>query len=175
MFQEAVIVMGVAGCGKSTVGGALANRLNARFVEGDELHPPANVAKMSSGMPLTDDDRWPWLRLVGEALRGSDAVVASCSALKFSYRKRLVEAARRRVLFVFLDGDKSVLETRIKDRKDHFMPASLITTQFQTLEPPMPTEEAIVIDAALPINDIVDCAVAWLVRSTAIAQVTSRR
>lgn len=94
MFRDAVLVMGVASCGKSTVGGALANRLNARFVEGDELHPLANVAKMSSGVPLTDDDRWPWLRLVCEALHGSDAVVASCSALRRSYRKSIVEAAR---------------------------------------------------------------------------------
>lgn len=162
MFRDAVVVMGVASCGKSTVGAALAKRLKATFVEGDELHPPANVAKMSAGVPLVDDDRWLWLRLVGQALRGSDAVVASCSSLKHAYRKLIAEEAQRRVSFVFLDCETSILERRIRERKNHFMPPSLIASQLQTLEPPGADEPAIAIDATLPIYDIVDQTIAWL-------------
>jgi gluconokinase len=162
MIQDAIVVMGVASCGKSTVGNALANKLNARFVEGDELHPPANVAKMSVGVPLEDDDRWPWLRLVGRALRGSDAIVASCSALKRSYRKLIAEEAQRRVLFIFLDGDRSILEKRTRERKKHFMPSSLIASQIAVLESPGADEQFIAIGAALPVNDIVVRALIWL-------------
>src|SRR5262245_54256167 len=103
MFSGAVVVMGVTGSGKTTVGEALAKKIGAEFIEGDHLHPPANVAKMSAQVPLTDADRWPWLELVGKSLRGSKAKVVSCSALKHSYREKIAAAAQRPLCFIFLD------------------------------------------------------------------------
>ena len=98
--MAAIVVMGVSGCGKSTIGSRLAHALGARFVEGDALHPPANVEKMSNAIPLRDSDRWPWLAKVGQAMAQAELCVASCSALKKSYRKAIIEAARRPVLFI---------------------------------------------------------------------------
>jgi gluconokinase len=108
--------MGVASCGKTVVGEALAARLGAVFVEGDRLHPKANVEKMSAGVALTDDDRWPWLGLVGEVLQGGEGRIASCSALKRSYRNHITANAQRPVAFVFLDGSRTLLEQRIAAR-----------------------------------------------------------
>lgn len=138
--------MGVASCGKTTIGAALAERLGARFVEGDLLHAPESIAKMSRGEALTDDDRWPWLRRVGESLRGSDAAVASCSALKRVYRAAIAEAAGRPVRFVHLHGARDALARRIASRKGHFMPPALLASQLATLEPPGPYEAAITLD-----------------------------
>jgi gluconokinase len=148
-FTGAVVVMGVASCGKTTLGIALAGVLNATFVEGDQLHSAANVAKMSAGTPLIDADRWPWLGLIGTALKGDGAIVASCSALKKSYRRVIADAAGRPVYFVHLHGAKDVLQQRITARKGHFMPASLLDSQLATLEMLDASEPHVVIDVAL--------------------------
>ncbi|MDE2446738.1 MAG: gluconokinase [Alphaproteobacteria bacterium] len=157
--------MGVASCGKTSVGEALAKLLGAHFTEGDKLHPAANIAKMSSGTPLNDDDRWPWLAEIGKALGGSDGQIASCSALKKIYRQRIIEAAGRPVAFIFLDGSRALLEQRIADRKGHFMPPALLDSQLKTLEPPGPDEWALRLDIAQPIERLVQQAAEFLQRS----------
>ena len=144
-----VVVMGVSGAGKTTVGAALAGEMGWDFLDADEFHPPANVAKMASGKPLDDTDRWPWLeRLNGElAAReaaGSGAVLA-CSALKEAYRARLL-AGLRGARLVFLRGEFEFIRSRMATRKHKYMPASLLRSQFDTLEPPT---NAIEVDAAL--------------------------
>lgn len=146
------LVMGVCGCGKTTVGEALASKLRWRFIDADDLHPPANVAKMASGVPLDDDDRWPWYdRVVAEMRRvsraGQSAVVA-CSALKKAYRDRL--AAGGDVRIVYLKGDAATIEQRLKHRSGHFMPAALLPSQFATLEEP---QAAIVVDIREPVEE----------------------
>lgn len=163
MFKGAAVVMGVAGCGKTTVGEALAQALGLRwFIEGDKLHPEANIAKMSAGVPLTDEDRWPWLTRIGTALAGSDGKIATCSALKRIYRERIAEAAGRPVAFVFLDGARETLEKRMRERKGHFMPASLLDSQLATLERPAPDERALRLDIDLPPAMLVAQARDWL-------------
>jgi gluconokinase len=164
MFAGAAVVMGVAGCGKSAVGSALALRLGAHFIEGDSLHPADNIAKMSAGLPLTDEDRWPWLRLVGEALAGRDGRILSCSALKASYRRRIAEWAGRPIRFVFLDGPPELLATRLAARQGHFMPPSLLASQFATLEPPGGDEPARRFSITQPVDVIAAEAAAWLMQ-----------
>ena len=140
-----VVIMGPSGCGKSTLGRALADALGWQFIEGDDLHPPENVAKMAAGVPLTDDDRWPWLdRIVAELRarsRQSADIVLACSALKQSYRDRLAPAGD--VRFVHLHGDRETIAARLAVRHHRYMPASLLDSQFATLEPP---GDAIVVD-----------------------------
>src|SRR5882724_6690852 len=132
-------MMGVAGCGKSAVGEALAAALRAVFVEGDRLHPPENVARMARGAPLTDALREGWLDAIGQriaaSVAGGQAVVAACSALKRSYRDRL-RGLCRDIIFVYLEIDRETATRRVGNRKEHFMPASLVDSQFATLEPP---------------------------------------
>jgi gluconokinase len=164
MFRGAAVVMGVASCGKTSVGEALAARLGAAFAEGDRLHPRSNVEKMSQGIPLTDEDRWPWLALVGESLRGTEGRIASCSALKRSYRALITARAERPVSFVFLDGSRSLLEERIAARRNHFMPPSLLASQLATLERPSADERARAFDIARPVEEIVEEAAAWLLQ-----------
>ncbi len=161
-FTGAAVVMGVASCGKTTVGVAIAERLGARFIEGDRLHGPENIAKMSAGTPLTDADRWPWLARIGEALKGDDGAIAACSALKKSYRLAISKAAGRPVSFVFLQGTRELLARRIAERKGHFMPPTLLDSQLATLEAPGRDEPAIAIDIALPPHEIVARAVNYL-------------
>ena len=163
-FNGAVVVMGVSACGKTSVGEALAAKLHVRFVEGDKLHPPANVAKMSAGHPLTDEDRWPWLAKVGASLKGDKGVIASCSALKKIYRQRINQSAGRSVSFILLNGDKAILQKRIAARKGHFMPPSLLESQLATLEIPGPDEIAITIDIALPLETQVAQTAAFLLK-----------
>jgi gluconokinase len=163
-FCDAVVVMGVASCGKTTIGKELAKQLDVPFIEGDRLHGEANVTKMSAGIPLTDDDRWPWLVRVGHALQGPGGKIASCSALKRGYRETIVKAAGRPVFFVHLHGSAEVLRQRIAARKGHFMPASLLDSQLATLEIPVPDEVAITIDIDQPPTGIVDVALAFLKR-----------
>jgi gluconokinase len=163
LFSEAVVVMGVASCGKTTIGEALAAKLQVPFIEGDRLHGEANVAKMAGGTPLTDEDRWPWLSRVGEALQGPGGKIASCSALKKSYRGAIVAAAKRPVLFVHLHGTQDVLERRIAARQGHFMPASLLTSQLATLEMPGADENAITIDIDQMPDEIIATAMAFII------------
>lgn len=144
-----VVVMGVSGCGKSTLGKQLALALGMRFVEGDSLHPPRNVARMAEGTPLTDADRVDWLAAVAALLAGSTRTVVSCSALKRSYRDRL-RAAASNLCFVHLHGERAELERRMAQRSGHYMPASLLQSQLDTLEPPGADESAVTLDIAQP-------------------------
>ncbi|WP_105438917.1 gluconokinase [Neorhizobium sp. T25_13] len=156
----AVVVMGVSGSGKTSVGEHLAARLGCAFVEGDRLHPEANVAKMAKGIPLTDDDRWPWLDLVGNELaeaRGrGESVVVSCSSLKQTYRDRLRRESGGTLYFVFLTGDPKVLEQRMGARTGHFMPASLLQSQLATLESPEHEAGVVTVDIDASVDTIVD-------------------
>jgi gluconokinase len=167
MAGQAIVTMGVAGCGKSTLGEALAAALGCRFVEGDRLHSPANVAKMAAGTPLTDEDRWPWLAEVGRTLRGETTIIASCSALKRAYRDLIRREAGRPVTFLHLHGDTALLAERMAARQGHFMPPALLDSQLATLEMPGADEGAIRIDIALPVAAQVERALAALSESGA--------
>jgi gluconokinase len=159
MFTGAVIVMGVTSSGKTSVGEQLAAKLNCRFIEGDKLHPPSNIEKMSAGKALNDADRWPWLAIIGKAMKvecdRSHGVIASCSALKKIYRQKLAAAAGTPVKFIFLHGSKEVLAARIANRRGHFMPPSLLESQLRTLEVPGPDEAALHLDVAQPVAELV--------------------
>jgi len=147
-MAPALVVMGVAGSGKTTVGELLAEKLGVRFHDADEFHPQANKEKMSAGIPLVDEDRWPWLDAIGAAIRATpDAqpIVVSCSALKRVYRDRIRKAASRSVTFVHLDGPKALLAERIGGRKGHFFPPRLLDSQLATLEPLQPEEPGLVV------------------------------
>ncbi len=151
------VVMGVAGCGKSTVGAALAGRIGASYVDGDDLHPAANIARMSAGQPLTDDDRWPWLDRVGAALRDASGVaLIGCSALKRAYRDGIRIAAAAPVGFLHLAGTREVIAARMARRSGHFMPLSLLDSQFAALEPLAADEAGATVDIAAPLDAVVD-------------------
>ncbi len=156
-----VVVMGVSGCGKSTVGSMLAQRLGVTFVDADGLHPEDNIATMAAGIPLTDDDRWPWLARVGDVLAAPEGAVVACSALRFAYREVLRDHAPGAVV-VHLDGTRDQLAARMAARLDHFMPPSLLDTQLATLEPLRADEAGVVLGIASPPDRIVTEAVAWL-------------
>lgn len=155
----ALIVMGVSGSGKSTIGDRLAQRLGWRYEDGDRFHPASNVAKMSAGQPLTDEDRWPWLQAIaGEIDRvctAGDHVVIACSALKRVYRDVLVHG-RGDVRIIFLDGTQELIAGRLAQRKGHFMPPGLLTSQFKTLEPPGPAEKPVSVSIDTSVEAIVD-------------------
>jgi len=144
-----VVVMGVSGSGKTTVAAMLAGALHCSFLEGDELHPPANVEKMRSGTPLSDADRLPWLRRIAEAIDGwrdrQESGVVTCSALKRAYRGILI-GDRPDVTLVYLKGSRDLIQRRMAARHEHFMPVALLDSQFATLEEPAPGEHAIVVD-----------------------------
>ena len=151
-----VVVMGVSGSGKSTVGAALAKRLRVPFVDADTLHPQANVAKMAAGEPLNDDDRYPWLEKVGEWLAGHrDGGVVSCSALKRNYRDRLRMCCPR-VEFLHLSGSPELIGGRLAARSGHFMPAALLRSQFDALEPLGADEAGATVDAGQGVDAVVD-------------------
>ena len=162
-----VVVMGVSGSGKSTVGQALATALGIDFVEGDELHPPSNVLTMAAGTPLTDADRLGWLQEISRQLADANThpmgVVISCSALKLAYRD-LIRTVVPSVRFVFLQGAAHILEQRLQSRGVHFMPSSLLQSQLDTLEPPGRNEHPVTLDIALPLPVIVLQAVQQLKR-----------
>ncbi|MEP7457693.1 gluconokinase [Phyllobacterium sp. SB3] len=158
-----IIVMGVSGSGKTSVGVAIAEALNLPFLEGDTLHPASNVEKMAAGISLSDDDRWPWLDKIGaELAEAKNGLVVSCSALKISYRKRLREKANGPLAFIFLDGNLDVLRSHMSKRTGHFMPVSMLDSQVATLE--VPTGEPLVFrqDVKDSIDQIVDASVDWL-------------
>ena len=155
----ALIVMGVSGSGKSTIGEKLAERLGWTFEDGDRFHPPGNVAKMSAGQPLTDQDRRPWLQAIADEIdrvckTGERAVVA-CSALKRAYREILVHG-RDDVRIVYLDGTRDLIASRLAARKGHFMPPGLLASQFKTLEPPAANENPVTVSIDAAVEAIVD-------------------
>jgi gluconokinase len=150
-----IVVMGVAGSGKTTIASGLAERLRVPFVEGDSLHPAANVKKMAAGIPLTDEDRWPWLEAIGARMEvervTGHGVVVSCSALKHAYRDCLRKEVHGKVRFILLDGSRETITDRMKQRKGHFMPPALLDSQFATLERPSPDEHAVILDISHPV------------------------
>ena len=162
-----VVVMGVSGCGKSTVGRLIAKRLACEFLEGDDLHPPRNLERMAAGIALTDHDRRDWLKAIAGQLADAHAarhgLIVSCSALKRNYRNQL-RTASNELAFVHIHGSLDVLEARMLSRTGHFMPASLLASQLQTLEPPGTDERGITLDAALPAEHIAEQACAWLAK-----------
>lgn len=149
-----VVIMGVSGCGKSSVGAALGARLGVGYRDGDDLHPPANVEKMRQGTALTDADRWPWLDRVAADLAQDAPLIIGCSALKRAYRDRVRAGAGGPVTFVHLAGNRAVIAERLGQRRGHFMPSSLLDSQFATLELPGP-DEAITVDIDQPLDAIV--------------------
>jgi gluconokinase len=156
-MKKMAVIMGVAGCGKTTVGERLADATGFRFLDGDRLHPPSNIEKMSEGIPLADDDRWPWLEAVGDALaQSAGSIVVGCSALKRTYRDRIRRHAGGPVTFVHLSGSRELIGERMRARQGHFMPPSLLDSQFATLEPPLADEDAIVVDIAKPLDETVE-------------------
>ncbi len=158
-----LVIMGVSGAGKSTVGTLIAQRLGLSFRDADEFHPPANIAKMSAGLPLTDDDRWPWLDAIGAHLaahRASGAVV-TCSALKRAYRDRLRGAAPG-LRFIHLHGAQALIAERQAARQGHFMPPSLVASQFATLEAPDAEADVVMLDVAAAPETLAEAALAAL-------------
>jgi gluconokinase len=156
---HALVVMGVSGSGKSTVGEALARRIDWRFEDGDSFHPPSNIAKMKAGHPLNDDDRKPWLEAIAAEIdrvgTANGHVCIACSALKKAYRDILVHG-RRDTLIVFLDGNKELIASRLAKRKDHFMPPDLLASQFETLELPTATEPVVRVPIDAGVDAIVE-------------------
>jgi carbohydrate kinase (thermoresistant glucokinase family) len=165
MAPAVVILMGVSGSGKSTIGAMLAARLSWRFADGDRFHPDANVEKMHKGVPLTDDDRWPWLGAIADWIdqtrRSGGHSVLACSALKRRYRDVLI-GDRRYVRLVYLEGDEGLIARRIATRHEHFMPQSLLRSQFEALEEPGPDENPVTVSIAPAPREIVARIVAAL-------------
>ena len=141
--RPAVVVMGVSGCGKSTVAEGIAAVLGLHYIDGDQLHPEQNIARMRAGIPLQDEDRWPWLDRVGaclaDSVRWPQGIAIACSALRRAYRDRL-RAAAPGVRFVFLDGDAELIRSRMAARTGHYMPEAMLASQLRTLERPAPDE-----------------------------------
>lgn len=161
--RHRIVVMGVSGCGKTTIGDLVARALGAPFLDGDFLHPVENVAKMAAGTPLKDEDRWPWLATVGRELAaaGNGGLVLACSALRRSYRDAIRGQAPDTV-FLHLHGSKEVLGSRLEGRSGHFMPAALLDSQLATLEPLEADESGIVVDIAAPVKQVVTDALAGI-------------
>lgn len=159
MPTTVIVLLGVSGSGKSTVGAALADRLGWRFLDGDAFHPAGNRAKMAAGRPLTDDDRWPWLAelagLVDTAARTGDATVLACSGLKKRYRD-LLRGGLAAVSLVLLDCDRTELRRRLSERSAHFFPADLLDSQLAALEPPLPAEEILTVNGDRDPGEIID-------------------
>jgi len=155
----ALIVMGVSGAGKSTIGEKLAERLGWKYEDGDRFHPASNVAKMSAGRPLTDEDRWPWLRAIADEIericRAAEHVVIASSALKRAYRDILVHG-RPDIRIIYLDGPQQLIASRPALRKNHFMPPGLLESQFRTLEPPDASENPVTVSIDGSAEAIVD-------------------
>lgn len=170
---NALVVMGVAGCGKSSVGQAIARRCGALFIEGDAFHPVANIAKMSAGIPLDDNDRAGWLARLGdelrEATRHGQRAVLTCSALRLAYRNQLRQSVPG-LGFVYLELTRETAGERVARRPDHFMPASLIDSQFAALEPPHVEPLTLALDATLPVDQLSLAAESWWTSADAIAR-----
>jgi gluconokinase len=150
------VVMGVAGSGKSSVGAALGSAMGAPYIDGDDLHSAENIARMSAGIALTDDDRWPWLTRIGETLGlHPGTILIGCSALKRVYRDLIRETAGATVTFIHCAGSRALITERMAKRPGHFMPPSLLDSQFAALEPPGTDEDAITLDISTPLLDLV--------------------
>ena len=158
--------MGVSGCGKSTLGALLAEAFDCPFLEGDSFHSAEAVEKMRGGCPLTDEDRWPWLDRLGQAVAKSveehGVAVAACSALRHVYRDRLRAAIGVPVRFILLQSERDQLLVRLNNRPGHYMPASLLDSQLATLEPPLPQEGAMILTTDVSPTDLRDRSLAWL-------------
>jgi gluconokinase len=155
----ALVVMGVSGSGKTTIADKLAERLDWIYEDGDRFHPASNIAKMSAGQPLTDEDRWPWLRAIADEIdrvcEAGDRAVIACSALKRAYREILVHE-RSDVRIVFLNGTQQLIADRLSQRQGHFMPPGLLASQFKTLEPPEQNENPVTVSIDASVDAIVD-------------------
>ena len=173
----ALVVMGVSGSGKSTIADKLAERIGWRYEDGDKFHPASNVAKMSAGHPLTDEDRWPWLQAIADEIdrvcKAGDRVVMACSALKRAYRDILVHG-RKDVRIVYLNGTQALIADRLAKRKGHFMPAGLLDSQFKTLEIPAKDENPLTVSIDAPVEAIVDDTVHQLAIAPAANGLPSR-
>lgn len=156
-----IVVMGVTGCGKTTVGFALAEKLGITFIDSDDLHSVENKRKMSSGTPLNDSDRQPWLQAVSNTLQSHKKIVVACSALKKSYREKILEGAPT-TQFIHLVGSQELITARLSERSHEFMPIELLDSQFQTLEPLKQSEGGKAIEISQSIEEIVDEITAWL-------------
>jgi gluconokinase len=159
--EVSIVVMGVSGSGKSTVGAALARRLDVAFADADTFHPAANIAKMSAGTPLDDNDRRPWLAAVGQWLADHSSGVMSCSALKRRYRDQL-RSRRTDIEFLHLTGSPELVGSRQAGRSGHFMPRSLVISQFDALEPLDPDERGMAIDVGRSVDAVVEAFVRYL-------------
>jgi gluconokinase len=173
----ALVVMGVSGSGKSTIADKLAERLHWTYEDGDKFHPASNVAKMSAGHPLTDQDRWPWLQAIADEIdrvcKARGHAVIACSALKRAYRDILVHG-RNDVRIIYLDGTEPLIAQRLAQRKGHFMPPGLLASQFKTLEPPEPSEHPVTVSIDASVDAIVDDIVGQLGLSPADSQPAGR-
>jgi gluconokinase len=163
-FIPALVVMGVCGCGKSSVGAAISTICDGYLIEGDAFHPASNVEKMRAGIPLTDEDRLGWLKRLGEemasAIAAGERPVLACSALKRSYRD-ILRSAVPGLGFIFLEMTPELSRQRVAQRKDHYMPASLVESQFAAIEPPYDEAATFAVDAALPIDEIAERSCNW--------------
>ncbi len=157
-----VVAMGVCGSGKTSVGKVIASRMNWTFIEGDDLHPPANKTKMASGVPLTDEDRWPWLDRIAGRMRAIDkaggSAVVACSVLRQVYRDRLRRSGAD-LRFLHLTGDAGLIRQRMASRGGHFMPAGLLDSQLATLEPARPDEILYEVDISGTVGDLAEAAI----------------
>ena len=173
----ALVVMGVSGSGKSTIGEKLAQRLGWSYEDGDRFHPLSNVAKMSAGQPLTDEDRWPGLQAIAKEIdrvcEAREHAVIACSALKRAYRDILVHG-RPDVRIIYLNGTQGLIASRLALRKGHFMPPGLLASQFRTLEPPDASENAVTVSIEAPVETIVDDIVRQLRLSPADSEANNR-
>lgn len=172
MAGSSVIVMGVCACGKSTIGEQLAQKLGRKFIDGDDLHPRANIQKMASGQPLNDDDRKPWLERIRDASYSLESKnehgIIVCSALKKKYRDQIREG-NDNVTFLFLDGNKELIMDRMRQRQGHFMKENMVNSQFETLERPDAEPQTIVVGIDCSIEEIVDNAAQQLIAQQEIA------
>lgn len=155
--QNLYVIMGVAGCGKTTIGEQVVQQLGGVYIDGDDLHPPANIDKMSRSEPLDDVDRFPWLQEIGKLLSNAEGpTFVGCSALKKAYRKLIIDEAQKPVCFIYLKGNQALIAERMAARQGHFMPTALLDSQFKALEEPQGSENFIEIDISKPLEIVVN-------------------
>ena len=169
MGQRLYVVLGVAGSGKTSIGENVAKIIDATYIDGDNYHPQSNIEKMANGEPLNDEDRWPWLEVVANELAQTEGIVlAGCSALKKAYRDFITANTGEPVQFLYLDGSKEMIGERMAARTGHFMPTSLLDSQFATLEVPDNTENAVAIDISGTQDEVVQLIVEAIQRNQGV-------